>query len=69
MCKSINFNNLRKKKRFAGKDVVVEWSFTFVETQKTTKKTQKEWKENTKNNLLFEQWKNNKTSFYYFQKK
>ena len=66
MCKSINFNNLRKKKRFAGKDVVVEWSFTFVETQKTTKKTQKEERENTKNNLFFEQWKNKENIFLLF---
>ena len=33
-----------------------DWvELNFVETQKTTKKTQKEGRENTKNNLLFEQ--------------
>ena len=30
---------------------------TFVEKQKAAKKTQKEGKENTENNLFFEQWK------------
>ena len=55
MYKYINFNNLRKKEK------VYEWGcdgwveLTFVETQKTTKKIQKEGKENTKNNIFLEQ--------------
>ena len=54
MCKYINFNNLRKKKEFAGVGAsVVE--LTFLETQRTVRKTQKEEKENTKNNLFYEQ--------------
>ena len=45
------------------------------ETQKTSKETQKEEKENTKeekenmkNNMFFEQWKNNTNIFYCFKK-
>ena len=54
MYKYINFNNLRKKKEFAGAGAgVVE--LTFLETQRTTRKTQKEEKENTKNNIFYEQ--------------
>ena len=54
MCRYINFNNLRKKKKFAGGGVVVGWSLPLWK-QKTTKKIQKEGRENRKNNLLFEQ--------------
>ena len=36
---------------------------TFVEKQKAAKKTQKEGKENTENNLFYEQWTNNENIF------
>ena len=56
MSKYINFNNLRKKKGFAsGVGCGGQVKLTFVETQKTTRKTQKEEREKTKNNLFYEQ--------------
>ena len=68
MCKYINFNDFKKKKGFVGEGVVVGWSSPLWKYKKTAKKIQKEERENTKNNLLFEQWKTMKTFFYYSQK-
>ena len=63
MYKYINFNNLRKKKGFAGGDVVVGWSSYFWKYKKQLRKKK------TKNNLLFEQKKNIENIFLLFSKK
>ena len=41
MCKYINFNNLRKKKGFTGKDVVVGWSSHLWKHKKQLRKHKK----------------------------
>ena len=47
LCKYINFNNLRKKKEFAGESVVVGWSSSLWKQKKLRKhkkKEEKTWK-------------------------
>ena len=66
MRKYINFNNLRKKKEFVGGGVVVEWNSPLWKHKKQLRKQNKKRRENTKNNLLFEHWKNNENIFLLF---
>ena len=54
MYKYINFNNLRNKKGFVGGGVVVGWTLPLWKHKKQLKK-QKKKRENTRNNLFFEQ--------------
>ena len=54
MCKYINFNNLKKKKKFMGGDVV-RWSSPLWKHEKQLRKHKKKKEKNTKNNLLFKQ--------------
>ena len=59
MYKYINFNNLRKKKEFVDGDggVVVGWNSPLWKHKKQLGKYKKKKRENTKNNLFYEQWK------------
>ena len=57
MYKYINFNNLRKKKEFVDGDggVVVGWNSPLWKHKKQLGKYKKKKRENTKNNLFYEQ--------------
>ena len=48
MCKYINFNNLKKKKGFAGVGVVVGWSSSLWKHKKQLKKHKKKEKKTRK---------------------
>ena len=68
MCKYINFNNLRKKKGFAGRDVVVGWSLLLWKHKKHLRKHKKEEEKTRKTIYSLNSEKTMKTSFYYSKK-
>ena len=61
MCKYINFNNLRKKKGFAGEGVVVGWSSLLWKHKKKEEKIRKTIYSSNNEKTM-------KTSFYCSQK-
>ena len=68
MCKYINFNNLRKKKGFAGGGVVVGWSSLLWKHKKHLRKHKKKEEKTRKTIYSLNNEKTMKTSFYYSQK-
>ena len=68
MCKYINFNNLRKKKGFAGEDVVVEWSSPLWKHKKKLRKHKKKEEKIRKTIYYLNNEKTIETYFYYSQK-
>ena len=68
MCKYINFNNLRKKKWFAGGGVVIEWNSPLWKNTKQLRKHKKKEEKIRKTFYYLNSEKIMKTSFYCFQK-
>ena len=64
MYKYINFNNLRKKKGFAGEGVVVGWSSPLWKHKKQLRKHKKKEKKIRKTIYSLNSEKTMKTSFY-----
>ena len=64
MCKYINFNNLRKKKGFAGEGVVVGWSSPLWKHKKQLRKYKKKEDKTRKIIYYLNSEKTMKTSFY-----
>ena len=71
MCKYINFNNLRKKKRFAGRGggVAVEWSLFLWKHKKQLRKYKKKKEKTRKTIYSMNNEQTMKTSFLLFLKK
>ena len=68
MCKYINFNNLKKKKGFAGGGVVVGWNSHLWKHKKQLRKHEKKEEKIRKIIYSLNNEKTMKTSFYCFKK-